>query len=106
MAENIGNNLINGEWVKSDDYFESINPSDTSDIVGKFSAATPSDCQLAIDSARSAFSEWSKSSLEQRKAVLDFIGDELIQHSEELGYLLSREEGKPLSDGIGEFVRA
>ena len=106
MAENIGNNLINGEWVKSDDYFESINPSDTSDIVGTFSAATPSDCQLAIDSARSAFSEWSKSSLEQRKAVLDFIGDELIQHSEELGYLLSREEGKPLAEGIGEVVRA
>ena len=34
------------------------------------------------------------------------IGDELIAKSKELGELLSREEGKPLAEGIGEVARA
>lgn len=34
------------------------------------------------------------------------IGDELIARKEELGELLSREEGKPLAEGIGEVNRS
>jgi acyl-CoA reductase-like NAD-dependent aldehyde dehydrogenase len=38
--------------------------------------------------------------------VLDAIGRELMARSKELGALLSREEGKPLAEGIGEVFRA
>jgi acyl-CoA reductase-like NAD-dependent aldehyde dehydrogenase len=34
------------------------------------------------------------------------VGDEILARSDELGRLLSREEGKPLAEGVGEVVRA
>jgi aldehyde dehydrogenase (NAD+) len=41
-----------------------------------------------------------------RADFLDTIGSEILRRKEELGRLLSREEGKPLADGIGEAARA
>ena len=43
--------------------------------------------------------------LEARSAVLDAIGRELMARSAELGRELSREEGKPLAEGVGEVYR-
>lgn len=99
-------NFINGQWVDADVAIENINPSDTSDIIGRYASASENDVAAAIAAARQAFAGWSHSGLEQRKAILDFIGDELIERREELGHLLAREEGKPLAEGIGEVNRA
>jgi aldehyde dehydrogenase (NAD+) len=99
-------NLVGGKWTDTGDAFENINPSDTSDVIGRYLAATPGDCRDAIGSARQAFGEWSQSPLEHRKKILDTIGDELIERSEEIGRLVSREEGKPLAEGIGETARS
>ncbi|MGI9237526.1 MAG: aldehyde dehydrogenase family protein [Woeseiaceae bacterium] len=98
--------LIGGEWVEASDTVANVNPSDTSDIIGHYASATPDDALRAISAARGAFADWSQSGLEARKAILDSIGDELIARKEELGHLLSREEGKPLAEGIGEVARA
>ncbi len=99
-------NLINGKWIDNGPSFTSINPSDTSDCLGTFYAATKEDCNLAIKSANIAFIEWSQSELEERKEILDCIGQELIERSNELGELIAREEGKPLAEGIGEVYRS
>ena len=106
MSEELLRNFINGEWSGGDDVFESINPSDTSDVVARVTAASLTHVEDAVSSARQAFVVWSKSPLEERKRVLDFIGNELIQRSEEIGRLVSREEGKPLAEGIGEVARS
>lgn len=99
-------NFINGEWVAGSECIDSINPSDTSDIVGNFTAASTEDCERAIASAKNALGTWAMSGLEQRKAILDFIGNELIERSAEIGRVLAREEGKPLAEGIGEVYRS
>lgn len=44
--------------------------------------------------------------MERKQAVLMAIGNELIARCEELGTLLSREEGKPFAEGKGEVYRA
>ena len=98
--------FIGGEWTEASETIENINPSDTSDVVGHYASATPDDALQAVSAARAAFADWSQSGLEARKAVLDAIGDELIARKEELGKLLSREEGKPMAEGIGEVARA
>ena len=98
--------LIGGEWLKTGQDFESINPSDTTEVVGRCFAASKDECDRAIRVARDALAGWSQSGLEQRKAALDFIGNELIERSEEIGRILSREEGKPLAEGIGEVYRS
>jgi aldehyde dehydrogenase (NAD+) len=106
MTNDIHLNYINGEWKEGYDTIENINPSDVSDVVGFYAKANSSDCEAAIHAASTAFSDWSQSALEQRKAVLDKIGAELIARSSEIGEILAREEGKTLAEGIGEVARS
>ena len=98
-------NLIGGEWVGGE-AVPNINPSDTKDVVGDYARATKADAEAAIAAAKAAFPKWSRSGLLERHAVLRKASDEIVARKEELGKLLSREEGKTLAEGIGETVRA
>jgi alpha-ketoglutaric semialdehyde dehydrogenase len=99
-------NYIDGRAVDSADRMKDINPSNTSDIVGEFARATTTELDQAIASARTAFTKWSRSTPQERFDILDRAGTEILARKEELGRLLSRENGKPLADGIGEAARA
>ncbi|MCC0040417.1 MAG: aldehyde dehydrogenase family protein [Brucellaceae bacterium] len=98
-------NLIDGEWVGGDAQ-PNINPSNTDDVVGEYARATRQDALAAVAAAKAAAVSWSRSGLMERHAVLRKAADEIIARKEELGRLLSREEGKTLAEGIGETVRA
>ena len=102
----IYNNLIAGEWSGGGELIQNINPSNTDDIVGDYCFATAEQTHAAIAAARAAFPTWSRSNIQSRAEILDRIGNEILARSKELGQLLSREEGKPLAEGIGETVRA
>ena len=106
MTNDVHLNFINGQWKEGYETIENINPSDVSDIVGLYAKANSADCEAAIQAASGAFVDWSQSALEQRKAVLDKIGAELIARSTEIGEILAREEGKTLAEGIGEVARS
>lgn len=56
--------------------------------------------------AAEAQKTWAARGLEERAGVLDAIGRELMDRSREIGRLVSREEGKPLAEGVGEVYRA
>jgi alpha-ketoglutaric semialdehyde dehydrogenase len=99
-------NLIDGRAVESTDLNTDVNPSNLSDVVGRFARATRADLDEAIASARRAFTSWSHSTSQQRFDVLDRAGTEILARKDELGRLLAREQGKPLADGIGEAARA
>jgi aldehyde dehydrogenase (NAD+) len=99
-------NLIDGERVDSSERATDIYPSNLGDVVGEFARATPADVDRAITSARTAFTKWSRSTPQERFDILDRAGTEILARREELGRLLSREQGKPLADGIGEAARA
>jgi alpha-ketoglutaric semialdehyde dehydrogenase len=99
-------NLIDGKSLDSADRTKDVNPSNLTDIVGEFARATTSETDQAIASARTAFTKWSRSTPQDRFDILDRAGSEILARKEELGRLLSREQGKPLADGIGEAARA
>jgi len=99
-------NLIDGQSVDSAERTSDINPSNVRDVVGEFARATPADVSRAIASARQAFAKWSMSTPQERFDILDRAGTEVLARKEELGRQLSREQGKPLADGIGEAGRA
>jgi acyl-CoA reductase-like NAD-dependent aldehyde dehydrogenase len=99
-------NYINGEWVAGAAEAPNINPSDTSDVIGHFAQADEMQAEAAISAARSAFPRWASSTPQQRFDVLDAVGNEILARKEEIGRMLSREEGKTLPEGIGETVRA
>ena len=99
-------NYIGGQLVQGKGSIININPSDTSDIIAEYSSATSDQFEEAVQSALHAQREWEKIGIEKKSQILIKIGDELIHKSKELGELLSREEGKPLAEGIGEVARA
>ena len=99
-------NYIGGHWVDGVSQIVNVNPSDLSDNIGLYAQADKDQLTQAIETARSAQLKWAATGLEQRQAVLQAIGDELIARAEELGQQLAREEGKPLAEGKGEVYRS
>lgn len=99
-------NFIGGAWVEGSGTLPNINPSDISDVVGEFAVASPAQVAEAVAAGRQAIARWAALTLQQRSEILDAIGAEISARREELGRLLSREEGKPLADGIGEVTRS
>jgi acyl-CoA reductase-like NAD-dependent aldehyde dehydrogenase len=99
-------NLIDGQSVDSTERSSDINPSNVTDIVGEFARATTADVERAVASARQALVKWSMTTPQERFDILDRAGTEILARKEELGRQLSREQGKPLADGIGEAGRA
>ena len=99
-------NLINGQWVAGAAYTPNINPSNIADVIGDYTQASAQQLDDAVKAARGAFPAWSTSGIQARSDALDKIGNEILARREELGTLLSREEGKTKPEGIGEAARA
>jgi aldehyde dehydrogenase (NAD+) len=99
-------NFIAGEWLEGISTVENRNPSDLTDLVGVFAQASLDQLEATLDQAHRAQAEWAAYGIERKQAVLMAIGNELMERAEELGTLLSREEGKPLAEGKGEVYRA
>lgn len=99
-------NYIAGEWVAGETAIENRNPSDVTDIIGSYSQASTAQLDTAFDAARAAQKIWSRTGLEARQTILMQIGNALMARADELGELLSREEGKPRAEGRGEVYRA
>ena len=99
-------NFINGEWVDGKGVTVDINPSDISDVVGEYGQADVTQTQDAIAAANAALPAWSMTTPQQRADALEMIGVELLARKDEIGRMLSREEGKPLANGIAETMRA
>lgn len=98
-------NLIDGEWVGADGV-ENINPSNIDEVVGIYARASAEQTKQAIAAAKAAFPAWSRSGILERHAILSKASQEILARKQELGELLSREEGKTLPEGIGEVTRA
>jgi len=106
QVNQMAKNYIANEWVAGESEIENLNPSDTGDIVGHFAQASKSQLDDVLNAARAGAAAWGRSGLEQRYKALMAVGDEMIARSAELGELLSREEGKPRAEGVGEVYRA
>ncbi len=99
-------NFIAGEWVDGATITRDINPSDTNDVVGEYAQADAAQTGAAIDAAHAAFPSWSRTTPQERHDILLRVSTEILARRDELGRLLSREEGKTLPEGIGEATRA
>ncbi len=98
-------NLIDGEWVEGE-AAPNVNPANTGEVVGQYVRGTAEDANRAIAAAKAAFPGWSRSNPLQRHEILKKTAAEIVARKDELGKLLSREEGKTLAEGVGETVRA
>ncbi|MDF1869724.1 MAG: aldehyde dehydrogenase family protein [Phycisphaerales bacterium] len=79
----------------------SYNPS-TGEIVGSVPITPVAQIDSIIAKAHAALPAWQALSAQERADMLKPAGKILEERAEELGKLLSLEQGKPISEGIGE----
>lgn len=91
-------NFINGEFLdpRSKDWIDNYNPSNGA-VYGQLPNSSKEDIELAYKSAKSAFSEWSNTTLDERSRILVKISDLLEQNLEDFAKAESKDNGKPLS---------
>jgi len=99
-------NYIAGEWIAGPATTPNRNPSNLADVIGEYAQADAEQAERAIAAASRAFPGWAAGSIQERANSLDKIGSEILARKDELGRLLSREEGKTLPEGVGEAARA
>lgn len=102
------NNFINGEWVPSTSgqTFKVYNPSVQEQVLGDFQLSEEEDVNKAVEAAHEAFKKWSKIPGPDRSVVLLRFAELLEEHSQELAFTLSAEQGKVLDESNGEVARA
>lgn len=102
----IHQNFIAGRWAGGAEAQDNVNPSNTGDVIGEYARADREQALEAIAAARAALPAWSRSGIQQRHDILQKVSSEILARKDELGRLLSREEGKTLGEGVGEVMRA
>ncbi|CAA0818067.1 Succinate-semialdehyde dehydrogenase-mitochondrial [Striga hermonthica] len=95
--------FIGGKWTDAYDgkTIEVQDPA-TGEIITNVSCMGRSETNDAIASAHDAFLSWSKLTASERSKCLRKWYDLLMAHKEELGQLMTLEQGKPLKEAIGE----
>ena len=101
-------NYIDGEWSASraGEYFDDVNPADTSDIVGRFPASCAEDAEAAVRAAAAAFAGWKKTSVSVRARILNRAADYLEANVDRFAAELTREQGKAINLSKDEILRS
>jgi acyl-CoA reductase-like NAD-dependent aldehyde dehydrogenase len=96
--------FVAGEWVDSvgGETFESVNPADTRDVVGRFQQGTAADAAMAIKAAETAFPAWRATPAPKRGEILFRFGALMAEHKERLARAMTREMGKVLAEARGD----
>lgn len=99
--------LIDGQWVEaSDGATEEIQNPATGKTIALASVATAEDIKNAIDAAQSAFPAWAGLSPAERGDHLRAAAEKVMERHQEIGALLTEEQGKPLLEAQGEVKKA
>ncbi|MDR6215924.1 NAD-dependent succinate-semialdehyde dehydrogenase [Paracidovorax wautersii] len=78
----------------------------TGAVVTQVPDSGAAEARAALDAAHAAFPAWRKVPAKQRAAVIKRWNDLVLAHADDLGRLISLEQGKPLVEGKGEVAYA
>ncbi|MDV2684274.1 NAD-dependent succinate-semialdehyde dehydrogenase [Alkalihalophilus lindianensis] len=95
--------FINGEWVGHEsEAIEVTNPA-TAEVIATVSNGGESEAREAADAAFDAFQEWSHYSAYERAELIRKWHDLIDQNKEEIAKVMTREQGKPFKEALGEM---
>lgn len=99
-------NYINGEWVASTstEFLDVPNPA-TGEILAKVPISSTADFEKAVEVADKAFEDWSNTAVPRRARIMFKYQQLLVDHWEELAEIITKENGKSLSEARGEVQR-
>jgi RHH-type transcriptional regulator, proline utilization regulon repressor / proline dehydrogenase / delta 1-pyrroline-5-carboxylate dehydrogenase len=98
--------LIDGERVNTEAFFESVNPSNPKELVGKVGLASQEQADRAIAAAKAAFPAWQATPAKERAAILRRAADLMEARRHELNAWIVLEVGKPLREADPEVSEA
>jgi succinate-semialdehyde dehydrogenase/glutarate-semialdehyde dehydrogenase len=98
-------NFVAGRWRSAHEErrFPVSDPATGSDIA-QVPDSGVADAKAAVDAAQAAFREWRAQPARERAQLLKRWHALIVAHSQDLARLISREQGKPLSEGRGEVA--
>ncbi len=98
--------VINGERITSDQWIDSVNPSNTTEIVGQVASATVKEADQAVVAARAALPAWRRTPHGQRADVLRRAAEIMRRRRFELDALLVLEAGKSWLEADADIAEA
>ena len=95
-------NYVNRKWIGgSAGHIEVLNPANGT-LVAKTVNGSAENARDAVEAAAVAFKSWSKMPAKERASYLRKWHDLILENADDLGALMTAEQGKPLSEAIGE----
>jgi 1-pyrroline-5-carboxylate dehydrogenase len=98
--------IIGGERIRVGKTFDSLNPSQPSQIVGKFQSATPKEAENAIHAAEAAFTTWQRVAPRDRADILVRTAAILRERKHEFSATMVLEVGKTWPEADGDTAEA
>ena len=98
--------MIDGEWIKGQREFQSLNPANKKDVVAVFAEADKETIRKAAAAARKAAQKWAETPAPIRAGIIQNFGNLLEANKEALSRVVSREIGKPLREARGSVQEA
>ena len=101
-------NFVNGNWVESTSsrLVERRNPANFDDVVGLVNLSNREETRATVQAAAAALPPWRNTPAPVRGRIIGRAAQIMTQRKDELGCMLTREEGKTLSDSSGEILRS
>ncbi|MFC8179648.1 NAD-dependent succinate-semialdehyde dehydrogenase [Rhodococcus sp. NPDC057297] len=95
---------VGGKWIEADsgDTIAVLDPGN-GELVGTVPALGRSETRRAVEAAASALDDWRNTTAAGRAAVLMRMHDLMLDHTDSLARLLTREQGKPLAEAVAEI---
>ncbi len=94
---------INGKWCSSSKQFDVINPAN-SQRLGSVPDMGKAETEQAIEAAHQAWHSWKNLPATQRASILRNWFNLIIINQDELAYLMTLEQGKPLTESKAEVI--
>ncbi|MEY3223084.1 MAG: 1-pyrroline-5-carboxylate dehydrogenase 1 [Cyanobacteriota bacterium] len=98
--------LLNGEYVNTATFVDSLNPSNFSQVVGKIGLLSIEQAEEAMRFAKAAFPAWKKTPVKQRADILRQAGKIMEKRRAELSAWIVLEVGKPVKEADAEVSEA
>lgn len=92
---------INGEWLDTEEKIEVVNPA-TLEVIATVPKAGAKEAKEAVDAASEALPAWKAKTAAERGALLMNWFRLIDEQKEDIGRIMTTEQGKPLAEAIGE----
>ena len=99
-------NFINGAWSSTPAARLAVTNPASGAVIADVPDSGAAEARAALEAAHAAFPAWRKVPAKQRAAIIKRWNDLVVAHTEDLGRLISMEQGKPLAEGKGEVAYA